>query len=133
MENNEITTVENTVENNVENTFATENNSNVRTSTLTTSDANKTKIKKFLPLVAVVIVGLFFLLSLGGKSIKYTVYDFNLEAYGETLNGDSSEMLKDCYFEVNYEKDKITMHNRGKTYKGKISLMDYDSSLNDYI
>ncbi|MBR5521082.1 MAG: hypothetical protein IKU54_03710 [Oscillospiraceae bacterium] len=94
---------------------------------------NKTKLKKILPLIVIAVLGLCFLLFSGTSGRKYVIYDFNLEAYGESLNGNNSEMLKDCYFKVDFDKGKISMHKRGKTYKGKITLEEYNYQVDGFL
>ena len=131
MENNEIRVVENTAV--TDNTTTDSTHSENVVSEVKEKTSGIHAIKKFLPVILAAVIGVCLFVAFRGPTTKYWVYDFDLYAYGETLNGNTSELIEDCKFKINYKNNKITMEKAGEKFKGTIKLREYNKNLESFV
>ncbi len=125
MDNKELLTNINITENDTK-TISTDNTDSQVKANNTSFSLNK---KNLLLIGSILFAIICFFIVLNANNTRFDPYKFKLEAYGETLGGDSSEMLKDCYFKINSKNNKITMYKAGQKYKGAYSFYVFQ---NDY-
>ncbi len=90
--------------------------------------AKSLKVKKLLPVIIIAVIALVgcFVFSNGGKT-KLELYKVELEAYGEYLNGDISEMGK-CSLVVD-GPDTVVLKINGKKYTGKKTFLKHTENI----